>query len=600
MKLTQIELAVGISSAPGLEGIIFIQEGRLFISLRTSDGRYLKEGRQLILKTTAGLAETLSSCSHFQIAYSGATYVMSYRKEVKKKVGTVTASSKDGLTWKVNSKNELTAPLYPLSRFLYKGQIVAYQSDLQIAFSEDGKKWKMSSVVISDSFRKWLPKDARVIGSTRTSQGILLVYQWIEKDKKTTSLCLGGLLCSTFEPYLATWITQLPFFKEKIKETDTIEELGLIATVSNIIAFWKKNGALMSVELPALFARFDVVGEAKLFKYSKNPIITPIEKHYWESGSTFNPAAVYVGGRVHLLYRAMGHEGLSRLGYASSADGLVFDERLPYPVYSPSEDFEGAALPKSERVPSYDFASGGGWGGCEDPRLTLLDDTIYLAYVAYDGWSPPRVALSSISVEDFLAKKWNWKRPKLISRPHRVDKNAAVLPGKINGKYVVFHRVFPNILIDFVDSLDFKDGEYLQDEFRIEPRPSMWDSRKLGIGATPIKTEKGWLLIYQAVDDRHDSQYKMGAMILDLNDPTKVLYRTTKPILVPDMRYENDGAKAGVAYPCGAVVKEGTLFVYYGGADSVVCVATAPLAEFLENVMTDKVVTFALGKVRLK
>ena len=94
-------------------------------------------------------------------------------------------------------------------------------------------------------------------------------------------------------------------------------------------------------------------------------------------------------------------------------------------------------------------------GGCEDPRLTRIGEQVYMTYVAYDGHSHPRVALSSIHIDDFLNKKWNWKKPVLISPPYIVDKNACILPEKINGKYVIFHRVFPNILIDFVDDLRF-------------------------------------------------------------------------------------------------------------------------------------------------
>jgi len=100
-------------------------------------------------------------------------------------------------------------------------------------------------------------------------------------------------------------------------------------------------------------------------------------------------------------------------------------------------------------------------GGCEDPRLTRIDKQVYMTYVAYNGYSQPRVALSSFMFDDFINKKWNWKKPVLISPPNIVDKNACILPEKINDKYVIFHRVFPNILIDFVDDLDLtgkRDG----------------------------------------------------------------------------------------------------------------------------------------------
>jgi predicted GH43/DUF377 family glycosyl hydrolase/predicted RNA-binding Zn-ribbon protein involved in translation (DUF1610 family) len=213
-----------------------------------------------------------------------------------------------------------------------------------------------------------------------------------------------------------------------------------------------------------------------------------------------------------------------------------------------------------------------------------------LTYVAYDGHSPPRVALSSIKLDDFLDKKWNWKKPVLISPPHIVDKNACILPEKINGKFVIFHRVFPNILIDFVDDLDF-DGKtrWLTGQYKIPTRASSaeWDSLKVGCGPPPIKTKDGWLLIYQAVGSCDESRYKIGAMLLDLKDPTKVLARTKSPILEPVARCENEGLKSGVVYPCGAVVIKGRLFVYYGGADMVVCVATAVMGDFMEQLSTN-------------
>jgi predicted GH43/DUF377 family glycosyl hydrolase len=212
-----------------------------------------------------------------------------------------------------------------------------------------------------------------------------------------------------------------------------------------------------------------------------------------------------------------------------------------------------------------------------------------MTYVAFDGWSPPRVALTSIKIDDFLQERWNWEKPVLISKPGVVDKSGCILSEKIRGKYVIFHRVFPNIQVDFVDSLNF-DGEtnFLKGEFEIKIRPDKWDSRKIGAGAPPLKTKEGWLLIYYGVDDKDDSKYQIGAMLLDLNDPTKVLHRTDSPIIKPEEDYEMNGFKPGIVYPCGAVILKDQLMVYYGGADSHVCVATADLEEFLIDLTSDK------------
>jgi predicted GH43/DUF377 family glycosyl hydrolase len=329
-----------------------------------------------------------------------------------------------------------------------------------------------------------------------------------------------------------------------------------------------------------------------LERFSGNPIITPKPDNWWETKATFNPAAIYEGGKVHILYRAIGETDVSMLGYASSTDGLHIDERLDKPAYIPREPFEGinpVYQPSSPKTGIY-VSGGGGMGGCEDPRLTKIDDRVYMTYVAYDGRNPPRVALSSIHIDDFLNKRWNWKKPVLISPPHIVDKNACLLPEKIEGKYVIFHRIYPNILIDFVDDLDF-DGKtrWLQGQYEIPVRAlsSDWDSHKVGAGPPPIKTKDGWLLIYQAVGNGDGYRYKIGAMLLDYKDPTKVIARSKKPILEPKAWYENEGWKAGVVYPCGAANFNGRLFVYYGGADKIVAVASVKLNGFLEQLSTN-------------
>ena len=329
-----------------------------------------------------------------------------------------------------------------------------------------------------------------------------------------------------------------------------------------------------------------------LDRFERNPILTPDGSRRWETKAVFNPAAIYENGKVHLLYRALGESDVSVLGYASSVDGLHISERLDKPAYIPREPFEGVN-PSHPYIPEPTgiyVSGGGGMGGCEDPRMTRIDDRVYMTYVAYDGYSHPRVALSSIHIDDFLAHRWNWKKPVLISPPYIVDKNACILPEKINGKYVIFHRVFPDILIDLVDNLDF-DGKtrFIVGQYKIPTRvlSSDWDSLKVGCGPPPLKTKEGWLLIYQAVGVSDRSRYKIGAMLLDLKDPTKVLARTRNPILEPSAVYENEGFKSGVVYPCGAVIIKDRLFVYYGGADMVVCVATTKLNRFMENLVTN-------------
>lgn len=241
-------------------------------------------------------------------------------------------------------------------------------------------------------------------------------------------------------------------------------------------------------------------------------------------------------------------------------------------------------LPPSSPPPLfniYSYLSGGGWGGVEDPRLTLIDDRIFMLYVAlYSGL--PQLAITSIPKDDFWGRKWNWQEPKNISPPGVIVKSGVLFPEKIKGRYAIFYRIFPNIWVDFVDDLDFQNGKYLNGKPCIKIRKNSWDSRKIGAGAPPLKTKYGWLLIYYGVDEAEASKYKIGAILLDSGDPCKVLARPANPILEPDEWYENQGHKPGVVYPCGAAVKDGKLLIYYGAADSYTVVAFADLDEFLE------------------
>ena len=229
----------------------------------------------------------------------------------------------------------------------------------------------------------------------------------------------------------------------------------------------------------------------------------------------------------------------------------------------------------------------GGNSGCEDPRLTKLGDRIYMCYTAFDGNDPPRVALSSILAADLVAKKWNWANPILISPPGLDDKDAALFPRKIGGKYFFVHRLGSDIWIDSVDSFDF-DGEnkFLGGKILMRPRDTAWDSKRIGISSPPIETPHGWLLLYHGISKR-TSHYNVRAALLDIDDPTKVLYRTEDSILDPKMPYEKEGIVSNVVFPCGAAVIRGELFVYYGGADKFCAVATIALKDLLSGLLRE-------------
>ncbi len=316
-----------------------------------------------------------------------------------------------------------------------------------------------------------------------------------------------------------------------------------------------------------------------LIKSEDNPLIAPIPEHNWEAWQTFNPGVILLADKVHFLYRAVGQDAISRFGYASSDDGFSIDERLIFPVYE-----QRLTQPGLNYFP---LASGGSFGGVEDCRPVRVgtEEVIYMTYTACDQGLG--VALTSIKVDDFLKKKWCWQTPVLISPPGEVHKNWVIFPEKINGQYAILHSLSPQIMIAYRDSLVFKTGEYIQSFYDGTNNSGGWESRIRGIGPAPIKTEYGWLLLYHGLDKLDPGKYKVGVMLLDLVHPEKVLMRFHEPILEPDEILQQNGFKPGVVYASGAVVKNGQILIYYGAADSYVCLAYADFDEFMAAITAE-------------
>jgi len=304
-----------------------------------------------------------------------------------------------------------------------------------------------------------------------------------------------------------------------------------------------------------------------------NPIIQPNTMHPWEAKATFNPAALRLKNTTHILYRTLGDDNTSYIGYAGSKDGLHIDERMPEPIYSPKENFELKKI-------------SGNNSGCEDPRLTKIRQVIYMCYTAYDGIGPPRVAVTSITEKDFLQKNWRWEKPVLITPVGFDDKDTCIFPAKIKGKYFIMHRVGDEICGDYFKSLNFKTENVKKCIRIIGPRINSWDSAKVGITAPPIKTKLGWLLLYHGVSKSHNT-YRIGAVLLDLKDPALVLARTTDAVFEPEESYEKIGIVNNVVFPCGMALKDDLLYIYYGAADTVVGVATMELDIIIQALSRD-------------
>jgi predicted GH43/DUF377 family glycosyl hydrolase len=312
---------------------------------------------------------------------------------------------------------------------------------------------------------------------------------------------------------------------------------------------------------------FDKKNEFYFERSSKNPIITPNPKNLWEAKATFNPAAILLGGKIHILYRTFSNDNTSFIGYASTKNGVDILERLNDPVYIPREEFE---MKKISNVNS----------GCEDPRITKIGKKLYLCYTAFDSIGPPRVAVSSITVKDFLKKDWKWEKPYLITPKGFDDKDTCLFPEKLQGGYFILHRVGNEICGDYLHSLDFEKETVKKCIRIIGPRVNAWDSSKVGITAPPIKTKYGWLLLYHG-ETKSRNTYRVGALLLDLKDPAIVLARSTDPIFEPIEEYEKKGIVNNVVFPCGMVLKNKKIYIYYGGADTVTGVATMDLEILL-------------------
>ena len=413
----------------------------------------------------------------------------------------------------------------------------------------------------------------------KTKYGWLLIYSY-EKDYFTPNIKFGieAALLEMENPQtiIARTNDSLLSPKEQYELFGdvpyTIFPSGAVVFDENLYVYYGAAdtvSAVASVNLDSLINEMITASKSKeqlnreraiLERFEGNPIITPIKSHNWESKYTLNAAAIYLEGKVHIFYRAQGEDLVSTIGYASSRDGFHIDKRLDEPIYKPRIDKEK--------------------DGCEDPRITRIGNTLYIFYTAFSN-GRTHIAMSTISVANFLKKNWNWSPPVIISPTEINDKNACILSEKINGKYIIFHRTNHRIWIAEEQNLDFSDGRWIQGNILLEPSDDKWYSEKVGIAAPPIKTTDGWLLIFHGLN-RSDLKYRLGAMLLDLKNPLKIRALLDYPILEPNAPYEDSGLRPGTVFSCGAVVINDKLFVYYGAGDYTVAVATIEMKKLLD------------------
>lgn len=466
---------------------------------------------------------------------------------------------------------------------------------VKLAVSTDLKHWNIKRSAILKPREGYFDEGPiRLVAAIPAGNGIILLYASETHDGRWL---LGSALAEKENPKTILWRSEEALWESPDSWIGKdVRYIGSVLRAKKVLVYWSVDGKLFVEEIAQFWkvsrnASVSVVPDSmKLERYAGNPILASRKEYDWEAGEVFNPAAFLSDdGMVHILYRAIGKNGLSTVGYANSRDGFSIHERLDVPIYVSSPTLDDVKVTRIQESCTTPYASGSGWGGSEDPKVTCIEDTLYMTYTAFDGYNFPRVALTKISVDDFLAKKWNWSRPVMISPPGEIHKNWTIFPEKIHGKFAILHSISPEVRIDYLDNLDFDGETFIKSEHVKTPLKGRWELLVRGVGPSPIKTKEGWLVLYHATT--RDCGYKLGAMILDKKDPTKVIARSKAAILEPRVWYENEGTKPRIVYSCGAVVKDETLFVYYGSADTVTCVATVPIARLLDALLhSNKVV----------
>lgn len=332
------------------------------------------------------------------------------------------------------------------------------------------------------------------------------------------------------------------------------------------------------------------MGKVLLQRYEKNPILIPNEANWWESKAVFNCAILHYENKFHMLYRAIGEyeRYISRIGYASSTDGYSF-ARSNHIALEPMQDYE-----------KY---------GIEDPRMVEIDNQVYITYVILSAYVTDGAVVEAstalATTTDFL----KYTRLRVITSKGSNNKDVVLFPEKMSqqqssvlssstssnnadgaGKYFFLHR--PSSWIGSTYGVDkpsiwLGEGNALTNfekhTLLLKPEED-WEELKVGAGPPPIKTRAGWLVIYHGVS--REKVYSAGAALLDLHDPSKIIGRTKTPILEPKEPYEKLGDVNNVVFPTGAcIVDNDKLFVYYGAADKVCCLATTDLNYLLDHIL---------------
>jgi len=300
-------------------------------------------------------------------------------------------------------------------------------------------------------------------------------------------------------------------------------------------------------------------------RYPGNPILS-VDNWPYKANSVFNAAAALVNGNTILLARVEDYRGISHLTAARSIDGIKDWQVDEKPTFKPEPDKYPEEI----------------WG-IEDPRLTWIEEMKKWA-ICYTSYSKSGPLVSLAMTEDFKS----FERLGPVMPPE--DKDAALFPVKFGGLWAMLHRPTPksamlgaHIWISFSPNLK----HWGQHQEIIHAREGgWWDANRIGLCAPPMYTEEGWLILYHGVrTTASGSIYRLGLALLDLENPTKLIHRTDEWIFGPKTSYEREGDVDDVVFPCGWIKKDGKIFIYYGAADSRICLATTDFQQLLDFVL---------------
>lgn len=300
-------------------------------------------------------------------------------------------------------------------------------------------------------------------------------------------------------------------------------------------------------------------GRDIIHRYEGNPVIS-IENLSFQCADVCNAGAVKIGDEYILLVSIKNLEGYDSIYLARGKDGFDF-EISEEPILYPSKD---------PRFRVYEEM------GVRDARITALEGT---HYITYDAVGPHGFCLGLARTDDFKTVE----RLGIVSQPD--NKAGMLFPKKLKGRYVRLERPWSgaSIWINYSEDLEFWGGS----EIVMSPRNGFWDASRIGPATPPMAIEEGWLFIYYGIKDTSAGPlFRLGAAILDFENPARLLGRTNVPVLTPRMTYERVGDIPNLVFSCGAILEpDNQLKLYYGAADSCICLGTTAVKDIIEACM---------------